>query len=81
MNIPTRRTRSACCPRAASGQAAAAPPTSVMNSRRRMSNMGLLPVRRAPRIQPTTAAPQSVCRKFSLPQGGPQVLEAVLNCS
>ena len=29
-----RRTRSGCCARAASGHAAAAPPSSVMNSRR-----------------------------------------------
>jgi hypothetical protein len=29
-----RRTRSGCCVRAASGQAAAAPPMNVMNSRR-----------------------------------------------
>jgi hypothetical protein len=33
INAPTRRMRSACCARAASGQAAA-PPSSVMNSRR-----------------------------------------------
>jgi hypothetical protein len=31
---PIRRTRSPCCARAASGHAAAAPPSSVMNSRR-----------------------------------------------
>jgi len=31
-----RRTRSLCCARAASGHAAAAPPTNVMNSRRLM---------------------------------------------
>ena len=31
--MPIRRARSACCPRAASGHAAAAPPRSVMNSR------------------------------------------------
>ena len=31
-----RRMRSGCCARAASGQTAAAPPKSVMNSRRRM---------------------------------------------
>ena len=33
-STPMRRIRSGCCARAASGQAAAAPPTSVMNSRR-----------------------------------------------
>ena len=37
MSTPMRRTRSACCARAASGQATAAPPRSVMNSRRRIS--------------------------------------------
>ena len=33
MSTPMRRIRSPCCPRAASGHAAAAPPSSVMNSR------------------------------------------------
>src|SRR5262245_14565094 len=32
MSTPTRRARSACCARAESGHAAAAPPSSVMNS-------------------------------------------------
>jgi hypothetical protein len=36
-STPTRRTRSLCCPRAASGQAAAALSRSVMKSRRLMS--------------------------------------------
>jgi hypothetical protein len=35
-----RRMRSLCCARAASGHAAAAPPSSVMNWRRLMSSMG-----------------------------------------
>src|SRR6266540_985350 len=35
---PMRRTRSDCCPRAASGHAAAAPPSTVMKSRRFMSS-------------------------------------------
>ena len=34
VSTPTRRTRSTCCARAATGHAAAAPPSSVMNSRR-----------------------------------------------
>jgi hypothetical protein len=34
MSTPMRRIRSGCCARAASGHAAAAPPTSDMNSRR-----------------------------------------------
>src|SRR6516164_1143040 len=34
IRMPIRRFLSACCPRAASGHAAAAPPSSVMNSRR-----------------------------------------------
>src|SRR5215510_10879860 len=34
MSTPTRRIRSGCCARAASGHAAAAPPSSVMKSRR-----------------------------------------------
>ena len=36
ISTPMRRMRSGCCARAASGHAAAAPPRSVMNSRRRM---------------------------------------------
>src|SRR5215472_5760938 len=40
IRMPIRRFLSACCPRAASGHAAAAPPSSVMNSRRLMSDMG-----------------------------------------
>jgi hypothetical protein len=38
MSTPTRFTRSLCCARAASGQAAAAPPSKVMKSRRFMSS-------------------------------------------
>jgi len=38
----------ACCARAASGQAMAAPPSSVMKSRRLMSNIGLPPPRHIP---------------------------------
>ena len=34
--VPTRRTRSFCCARAASGHAAATPPRAPRNSRRRM---------------------------------------------
>jgi hypothetical protein len=33
MSTPMRRTRSPCCARTASGQAAVAPPSNVMNSR------------------------------------------------
>ena len=40
MSTPMRRMRSPCCARAASGHAAAAPPSSVMNSRRPMLDMG-----------------------------------------
>ena len=36
MSTPMRRICSRCCARAASGHAAAAPPSSVMNSRRLM---------------------------------------------
>jgi len=36
MSMPTRRIRSPCCARAASGNAAAAPESSAMNSRRFM---------------------------------------------
>jgi hypothetical protein len=40
MITPIRRILSACCARAASGHATAAPPSSVMKSRRFMPNMG-----------------------------------------
>src|SRR5207253_3817985 len=40
-SAPTRRIRSPCCARAASGHATAAPPSSVMNSRRLMQNIGV----------------------------------------
>src|SRR5215831_5127033 len=48
-----------CCPRAASGQAAAAPPSSVMNSRRLRAGMAFLPPRAAgfPHPQPSTEGP------------------------
>jgi hypothetical protein len=36
MSAPTRRMRLPCCARAASGQAVAVPPSSMMNSRRFM---------------------------------------------
>ena len=73
-STPTRRIPPAgCCPPAASGHAAAAPPTSVMNSRRLMSNMGLPPPLRCTDAaghdnQQAPAAPQSVCRTYSLAQ-------------
>src|SRR5262249_54003460 len=67
----------ACCARAASGQAAA-PPSSVMKSRRFMSSIGdFLPYALS---EPPTG-PCSVFRSFSLPQGGRQVLGANLKCS
>src|SRR5262245_31893168 len=59
------------CARAASGQAAAAPPMSVMNSRRLMPDIGL----------PPALAPRLVFRTFNLSQRGRQVLGADLNCS
>jgi hypothetical protein len=60
-----------CCARAASGQAAAAPPSRVMNSRRLMPDIGLPPAWRR----------RSVYRTLNLPQRGRQVLGAGLNCS
>jgi hypothetical protein len=62
---------SGCCARAASGHAAAATPSSVMNSRRFMPDIGLPPAWRR----------QSVHRALNLPQGDRQVLGANLNCS
>jgi hypothetical protein len=68
IKAPMRRIRSAgCCARAATGHAAA-PPSSVMNSRRRMPDTGASPS-------------QSVRRTLSLPPAGRQVLGAGLNCS
>ena len=49
-----------CCARAASGHAAAAPPNSVMNWRRLISNKGL-PSPPVPMIPPNA---QSVCRRL-----------------
>lgn len=66
-----RRTRSRCCARVASGQVAA-PPSSVMNRRRRRSNI------RQPLCSGFAAGqstPPSICC------GGRQVLGASLNCS
>src|SRR5215831_3567226 len=62
-----------CCARTPSGHAAAAPPSSVMNSRRLMSDIRLPPTRMGCR--------RSVYRKLSLPRGGWKVLGADLNCS
>ncbi len=56
-----------CCARAASGHDTALP-SSVINSRRPMPNMG-------------TSSPESVSRTLSLPQGDRRVLWADLNCS
>src|SRR5262245_18558755 len=53
----------ACCARAASGQAAAVPPSSVMNSRRLMSDMGAPP----PVLESTA---QSAYHTLSLPERG-----------
>jgi hypothetical protein len=57
--MPIRRTSTpegiaACCARAARGHAAAAPPSSVMNSRRFMPNMGLPRHPVAPRTIPSS---------------------------
>src|SRR5438128_6999610 len=68
-----------CCARTASGHAAAAPPSSVMNLRRLMQGMAVLP-RRSDHQQPTKQS-GSVYRTFSLPPGDRQVLGADLNCS
>src|SRR5262249_27832507 len=63
--------------RAASGHAAA-PPSSVMNSRRFMSGMG---TSSPMRYQPANRPVRSVFRHLSLPQRGGLVLGADLNCS
>src|SRR5262249_34167755 len=63
--MPMRRMRSPCCARAASGHpAAAAPPSSVMNSRRLTSDIML------PSHCPGQAGPP----QLNLPQGGRKVL-------
>jgi hypothetical protein len=51
MSTPIRRTRSGCCARAGSGQIAAVPPISVMNSRRLMPIMGFDPSRALPGVR------------------------------
>src|SRR5207249_10526101 len=67
----TRRSRAPCCARAASCQASAAPPITVMSSRRLMSDLG----------PPAQELTEPCCRTRSLPQRGRQVIEANLNCS
>ena len=64
-----------CCARAPSGHATAAPPSSVTNPRRVMSNKGLAlsrADRRPPscRIAASEARRRAVCRTFNLPVGG-----------
>jgi hypothetical protein len=57
----------------------AAPPSSVMKSRRFLSNMGdCFPYALSARGDRTV---RSVYRTLNLPQGGRQVLGADLNCS
>ena len=68
INTPMRRTCSLCSARAASGHAAAAPPSSVMKSRRPMSNMA-------------ASSPQSVDRAVSLPPSRRWVTRTALNRS
>src|SRR5262249_43947592 len=63
MSTPMRRMRSACCARAASGHAAAAP-SSVMNPRRLMSGIRI-PPRGLPHAQPTT---HGLARPWSRPK-------------
>src|SRR5262249_31792263 len=67
-----------CCARAASGHAAAAPPSSVMNARRFMSSMG---TSSPMRYQPADRPVRSVFRHLSLLQRGWLVLGSDLNCS
>src|SRR5262245_22549848 len=57
-----------CCARAASGHATAVPPSSVMNSRRPMSNMAVSSPPSACRAQPATVRPVSL-------MGGPELYE------
>src|SRR5262245_41751012 len=68
-----------CCARAASCHDAAAPPSSVMNSRRFMSEHGGLPPLCA--ISAANRPVRSVFRTSNLGQRGRQVLGADLNCS
>src|SRR5262249_26793802 len=65
-----------CCARVASGRAAAVPPSSVMNSRRFMSDMGLLP-----RTASQAAGPCSRFAALSLTRSDRYVLGADVNRS
>ena len=56
--------------RAVSGHATAAPPSSMMNSRRFMTGIGFPPTRMLDYTSPATAVAQSVCRISSLPMEG-----------
>src|SRR5882672_1482443 len=75
ISTPIRRV--GCCARAASGQAAAAPPSRTMDSRLVLANMRASSI---PDGRGHTTAP-AVSLPHSLPGGGWQVLGASLNCS
>ena len=59
MSTPMRRIRSDCCARAVSGHVAPTPTSSVMNSRRRLSNIGTASRARATTLSACTGAPAS----------------------
>jgi hypothetical protein len=55
-----RRIRSGCCARAPSGHATVALPSSVMNARRLMPNIGLVPA-----LGPGRSAAPSACHRWA----------------
>src|SRR5262249_10066077 len=83
LSTPIRRIRSGCCSPAADGPAAPAPPSSVMNSRRRLSNIGA-PSQVPPPIIPQlrtlfgAAGTAAQCRYCSLIPGFGVKLSAII---
>src|SRR5262249_1115979 len=68
-STPIRCIRSRCCPRAATGHATAAPPTSLMNSRRHFTGPVLL-VLPMEWISHLTIAGDAALRDFNPPYDG-----------
>src|SRR6516164_1350030 len=73
IKMPSRRIRSACCARAASGHAAAAPQRSMMNSRR---SMGFPRAEgHAGQLKEYHILDRELCGRWHL--GGPQLMSAL----
>ena len=69
MRNPTRQTRAGCCARAERGKATAAPPSSVMNSRRPMKAVIWS-------LQPEGLQAHRIAQSYRLPLGKKDALGA-----